>query len=423
MYVSIVGVIAIGLVAWGALEKGRVYEFPFLIGVMVLTYLVPRLYAASQAADTMPTGAYERVAIMSILCISAVYVGYKLPSQPTSYLQWTYDKKRLFWAALLLTGIGVVAHVVLSQLPPSVWEGQPSGIVVAVLFFTRITYYGLAISVFAYLKTREKRFLFLTLVCLYFILPALTVGLRRVQIAKTAFVIGLALWFCWEKIPSRAFAIPVLLLAFFVGTSAIGPLRSVSTDEDGITLREVKSIKWEASIEKKLFSDRNSVKVAAHQMAAVEKYDRYDFGIFHWNRMVHKYVPNQVFGDSFVNAVFLKVNDENTVVQATDFNEQTYHQYGYRKPLGTTTTGMRDSYGSFAYFGFIKFMFVAAIMKVLYVSARRGSLTHQILYALLLAYALHIMSHNTNWFFAEFPHIAMFLLPALWYARSGTRNP
>jgi len=422
MYISILAVIGIGLVAWGAVEKGRLCELPFLIGIMVLTYLVPRLYAASQAADTMPVGAYERVAIMSILCISAIYVGYKLPSHPTSYFQWTYDKGKLFWAALALTGIGVVAHIMLDQLPPSVWEGRASGIVVAILFFSKITYYGLAISVFTYLKTREKRFLFLSLVCLYFILPALTVNLRRVQIAKTAFVIGLALWFCWEKIPSRAFAIPVLLLAFLVGTSAIGQLRSISADENGITLREVKSIEWIASIEKKLFSDRNSVKVAAHQMAAVEKYDQYDLGIFHWNRMVHKYVPNQVLGDSFVNAVFLEVNDENTVVQATDFNEQTYHQYGYRKPIGTTTTGMRDSYGSFGYFGFIKFMLAAAIMKVLYVSARRGSLTHQILYALLLTYALHIVSHNTNWFFAEFPHLAMFLLPALWYARSGTRS-
>ena len=423
MYISILGIVGIGLVAWGALEKERLYELPFLMGVMVLTYLVPRLVGASFAADQMPTGAYERVAIMTILCTGAVYVGYKLPRRPTRYLQWTYDKGRLFWAALVLTGIGAVSHILLDQLPPSVWQGQPSGIVVAVLFFTKITYYGLATAVFAYLKTREKRFLLLALLCLFFIFPALVQGLRRVQIAKTAFILGLALWFCWEKIPPRALAIPVLLFAFFLGTSAIGELRGAAADEAGITLRELKSIQWTATIEQKVLSERNSVMVAAHQMALVEEHDRYDLGIFHWNRMVHKYVPNQVFGDSFVNAVFLEVNDESTVVKATDFNEQTYHQYGYRKPLGTTTTGMRDSYGSFGYFGFIKFMLAAAIMKVLYVSARRGSLTHQILYALLLAYALHIASHNTNWFFAEFPHLAIFLLPALWYARSGTRRP
>jgi len=422
MYISILAVISAGLLAWGATKKGRIYEFPFLAGLMFAAYLLPRLVSTSRVVGQLPEGAYSRVAIMAILCAGAVYVGYKIPNRPTQYLRWTYDRDRLFVAALVLTGIGAVAHVILDQLPPSVWAGQASGIVVAVLFFTKITYYGLAISVFTYLKTRDKRFLFLVLLCLYFILPALMIGIRRVQIARTALIVGLALWFCWELVPPRVVAIPVLLVVFFFGTATIGPLRNAAKDSDGITLQELTSIEWVANTRQNFRSDRNAVRVAAYQIATIEKYDRYDLGLFHWNRMVHKYVPNQVFGDQFVNDIFLRINGENTVIKPADFDEQTYQQYRFRKPLGTTTTGLRDSYGSFWYFGFVKFMLVAAIMKVLYVTAMRGSLTHQILYALLIAHALHIVSHNTNWFFAEFPHIAAFLLPALWYARSGTMS-
>lgn len=424
MYIAVLLALGIGLIVWGVLEKERLYEFPFLIGVMYVSYLIPYLAGVARVESSLPPGAYDRIAIMAILCGAAVYVGYQIPSRPTTFLQWTYDKDRLFRSMLILTGIGVFASWMLGEVPASAWKGQATGAPVIVIFFAKVRYYALALSVFVYLKTRDNRFLLVALVCLYFIYPALIQKFRRVQIAQSFFIVVLAFWFCLDKTPTRIVAIPAFVVLFLFGTTAIGPLRKASMDRDGLTWQELRSIEWVSEAERKISrTNRNSTKAAAYQMAAIERFDRYDFGIFHWNRMVHKYVPGSVLGNEFEESLFIKVNDENTVVQAKDFNRITSSRYGFTKPLGTTTTGLRDAYGSFGYFGFIKFMLVAAIMKVLYVSARRGSLTHQLLYALLIAYALHIVSHNTNWFFERFPHMAIFLLPALWYARSGTRRP
>jgi hypothetical protein len=160
------------------------------------------------------------------------------------------------------------------------------------------------------------------------------------------------------------------------------------------------------------------MKAAAYQMAVIDRLDAHDYGIYHWNRLVFRYVPAQLLGRSFKEAMYLRINGENTRILATDLNDQTYEHFGYRKGMGLTTGGITDAYGSFWYFGFVKFVVIAAIMKRLYLSARRGSFTHQVFYLILIVPAMHIVSHNTNWFFGIMPHMVAFLLPALLYARS-----
>ena len=94
-----------------------------------------------------------------------------------------------------------------------------------------------------------------------------------------------------------------------------------------------------------------------------------------------------------------------------------YLRYGYSKRSGLTTTGFVDAFNSFWYFGFIKFFVVAFIMSKLFMAANRGHRVAQLLCMLLTVPAMHIVTHSTFWFFKMWPHMVLFLLPALLYAR------
>jgi hypothetical protein len=99
-----------------------------------------------------------------------------------------------------------------------------------------------------------------------------------------------------------------------------------------------------------------------------------------------------------------------------------YAQYLYTKRSGLTTTGMTDSFGSFWYFGCIKFFIIAFIMSKLFLAANRGNSVAQILCMVLTVPAMHAITHSTFWFYKFWPHMLLFLLPALLYARVGRKG-
>jgi hypothetical protein len=131
----------------------------------------------------------------------------------------------------------------------------------------------------------------------------------------------------------------------------------------------------------------------------------FDLGAFHWNMLVFTYVPAQIVGTDLKNALYLPLGDP------------ALEEYQYRPPMGSTVTGLSDAFGSFWYFGCLKFLLIAVVMQKLWLAARSGSITAQLLYMLLPVQAMQAVTHFTNNFLLPWPHMAMFLLPALLFAR------
>jgi hypothetical protein len=91
-------------------------------------------------------------------------------------------------------------------------------------------------------------------------------------------------------------------------------------------------------------------------------------------------------------------------------------------PPGTTSTGMADAFASFWYFGFLKFLLIAYLLGRLYGAAVKGNTLSQIVYMLSVVPAILVMTHFTNEIVIAWIHMAMFLGPALYYARIPYRG-
>jgi hypothetical protein len=97
-------------------------------------------------------------------------------------------------------------------------------------------------------------------------------------------------------------------------------------------------------------------------------------------------------------------------------------EFGHVAPKGSTETGIADAFRSFWYFGALKFFVIAYVLARIYKGALAGNFVMQLLYMLMIVNGLHAITHNTNWFVSPWFQIAMFMIPALLFARSGQRG-
>jgi hypothetical protein len=137
---------------------------------------------------------------------------------------------------------------------------------------------------------------------------------------------------------------------------------------------------------------------------------KFDLGIVHWNQLVFSYVPAQIVGRELKEALYLPMA------------RPLYEEYFYTPAMGSTLTGLADAFQSFWYFGCLKFFLIAFVMQKLWLAARGGNLTAQLLYMLMPVYALQAITHTTHYFVSPWVHLGIFLLPALLWARQPIRR-
>jgi len=150
--------------------------------------------------------------------------------------------------------------------------------------------------------------------------------------------------------------------------------------------------------------------VYVRQIYAEEK--RFDWGIYHWNRLIFNFVPAQLVGRAAKDALILPLNDYGY--------DLALKRYGHKYFRGTTSTGYNDAFKSFGWLGFLKFAVIGWMMGVLYRYAMSGALLGQLLYAYLLSVAMHAITHETQAILvSKWVYFFMLGFPVLWWARVG----
>jgi hypothetical protein len=403
------------LIIWGLGEPSRVYQFPFLAGCVFAFWAWPQFYGL-HVSGAVPDWMLDKALLMSILCSGMCYVGYQLGNRPIINLNWVFDRRRLTHAALALTVMGVSFQYKVARLPDELTSGtQWSGLPVAYLFLAKLLSFGFAVAVFLILG----RFTFSAFTAAaiggFGYLDWIVFAGRRQAAIQFVLIIAMLLWFIRKKIPPR----PVMACGILAGAILsynIGIYRSAMnsgglfTGVGAARLSDLKKMSATGSLERVTTEGGLEMRNAAYYIAATEELGAFDFGLYQWNALVFAYFPAQIFG---------KTAKENlmSVGGMLHIGENAARAYGYESEIGTTTGGITDAFASFWYFGCLEFFAIAYFMRRLYESALRGSPVWQIGCALMTVFSLHAITHNTAWFVAPWVHAALFLGPALVYAR------
>ncbi len=398
------GVVCCFLLLVGMLRRGAIYEFPFLAGVVFAGFALPQFIGLS-ADPFLPPGALEKTVIMASLCAAMCWIGYAANGRQWRVLNWEYDDHRLLMVSIGLSIAGCYFYYAFGKLPDEMLKNtQTTGLAVAYLFFARLLSYGFAIAVLLYARNGSKAALMVALFGSVFYLERIVIAGRRAELIEFCAIIALAAWF------QRGRSIPrlVMLVGLFLGTllsSSTGDYRNATMSEDGPQWNSVLKIDFVGNLERLTKNGGPELTNAVYYIEAVDRTMKFDLGLFHWNALVFRYVPAQLVGTDLKNSLLFTLD-------APARNE-----FLYVPTTGSTLTGLTDAFQSFWYFGCLEFFFIGVIMNRLWRAASLGSMSAQLGYVLILAQALHSITHSTHNFVAPWVHMAVFLVPALMLAR------
>ncbi|MBA8878915.1 hypothetical protein [Phyllobacterium myrsinacearum] len=394
------------LIGWGLLRSERIYQFPFLVGVITFSFIMPQIPALADD-HFLPEGAYVKTIAFSILCLIMCWLGWAPNARPFRFLQQSFDEKRLLVVSLLLSVTGAYFYYKLSRLPGDVSVGvQMSGAPVAWLFFARFMTYGLAIAVLCFARRFSWIAALIIVVDLVFYLDRILVTGKRAEAVELIAIFVLAFWFHRAWIVPRAFAVAGIAIGMLL-MSSMSDYRDITRANSGPIWEDISHIDIAANFDNLLKDGGPEMHNAVLRIYNTDMSLEFDYGMFHWNRLVFNYVPAQLVGDKLKNALMAKLPSLGRE---------------YSPLTGTTETGMADAFQSFWYFGALKFLLLSYLVRKLWVSANAGATTAQIVYMLSIVPAMHAISHQTDWALIVWVHMIIFLVPALAWARRPTSH-
>ncbi|MEK1855210.1 MAG: hypothetical protein AAAC48_25945 [Phyllobacterium sp.] len=394
------------LLLWGFARGERMYQFPFLVGVITFAFVLPQIPALADD-PFLPEGAYIRTIAFSIICLAMCWLGWSANAKPFRFFRWDFDEKRLIIAAYLLSITGAYFYFKLSRLPGDVSVGvQMSGAPVVWLFFARFMNYGLAIAALCL----ARRFSWITLLIigmdLVFYLDRIVVTGKRAEAVELVVIFALAYWFYRGWVMPRTLVLAGMIAGMFL-MSSMSDYRDVTRANRTAIWDDVSRIDIAANFDNLLKNGGPEMRNAVLRIYNTEQVMEFDYGLFHWNRLVFNYVPAQLVGERLKESLRFELPS-----LGREYNPLT----------GTTETGMADAFSSFWYFGALKFLLLSYVVRRIWVSANTGEMSAQLVYMLSIVPAMHAISHQTDWALIVWVHMLIFLLPTLTLCRSRSRG-
>ncbi|MEO9339252.1 hypothetical protein ABFT80_17690 [Mesorhizobium sp. SB112] len=399
-----------GIVLWflvsGMMRPDRVYQFPFLAGVITFAFILPQLPGVS-TDPFMPDGAYVKTMIMGILCLLMLRLGWSEKAKPFEFLNVTLDERKLLMVAGFFSIIGAYFYLQLSRLPGELTVGvQQSGVSVMYLFFARLLTYGLVISSLCFARRRSLPALAIILFDLIFYFDRIIITGKRAEAIELILILVLPYWFM------HRWAVPriAVIAGLVVGTVAMvsmGDYREITRAHPQENWNAIADIDFEGNFKRTLENGGEEMRNAVLRINQTDRTLKFDYGKFHWNRIVFNYVPAQLVGAELKQSLLFTLP---TVGR------------GYTPSTGSTETGMADAFQSFWYFGAFKFLLLSWLMVRIWNAAMAGMAAGQIIYILSIVPAMHAISHQTDWVVTIWVHIALFLAPALVYAMASRQQ-
>jgi len=295
-----------------------------------------------------------------------------------------------------------------ATLPEDDIASSQTGIGTIYLFFGGLVYPGFAICFYCALKSRSLFAWAMSAVATWIPLQAAVFYGRREPTALFLISLGMSLFFLRGKQAPRLVVIGAVIGAMFI-IPAIGEYRKTAAEDPIEAWRQLDVLQ-----EFNEYFDVNAtseLKNATLVIAATRESGAYEYGASYWNRIVFRFVPAQVVGETFKNSLMIGGKQRDL----GDFAED---ELGYRMPPGSTVTGIGDAFHEFSYLGCLFFAAMAYVFKNLWAAASHSNGTvAQALYIQVTTSAMRALTHQTIDFLPGFIYSALFIALVALYAR------
>lgn len=416
------GFVSLAMIVSCLREKGQFCQFPFWAGIISLGFFFTQAVGGFLHFEQFPRGAYTAGMLFASLCMLALWMGFVLACKRTctrpSWLSAEFNSDRLFFVGVFFSVVGIFFQWKLNSLPEELLAmSQWSGATVKYNFFASLFHFGLITLWILYLYQRKLlniRVLIFLVPCFLLLASNAVLSGRRNAMMKMCAYLVVGSWLVRRIAMPRWILIPALAGGLIL-VNSVGLYRSIMHDkEKSLTerLSNASQADYVSASTKAMDESSIEFKNYINFRYTCAKHRLYDYGTWHWNRLVFNYVPAQLVGAKFKRSLCLK--EEIT----TDIAQLTRSELGHVASNGSTVTGFMDAFRSFGWFGFIKFGFIGWLMGVLYQRAMQGLFLGQLLYVYLLSDAMHAITHHTGLLlFSSWVYFLALAYPVFFWAR------
>lgn len=401
------------VIAYGVINRGNFFKYPVLFSVVYCFWFLPQISKINRCISCPDT---SQALIFSVFCFVAVLIPWFFSMTPkkSSSERWRRELKNpkeptLRRFVIILSFIGLLCYFVVAHLERTITLSQWSGPITIFWFFANLLFIFGLLSLFLYHRTRKRVYLVIaTIAFVILFYRVIFLGRRGIAI-EIFFYISLYLFFCRGIMPSRMLIVVLFPLAYLifenVGTYR-GALQESSVLEAFSRTVDSALLNMDQNIDHRRLEALNAVAIIDDEVIDGD----YTHIKTLWNALVHRYIPGQLVGEG------LKASLQ---FEQIELFERLAERQRETATFGTTITGFSSAYVSLGQFGFIWFFLISYLMKVIYYEARAGSLFHQVLYAYLIKYSLHAITHDHYWFFTPFVQFFVFVGLSFYVARSS----
>lgn len=391
-----------------------VYQFPYFMTIVFIAFILPQAYGLY--LNESGGGSEEATFLMCLLCMGCCWSGYQPRAHPALLEKFNVplNTGRFFHAGVALVTVGWYFTYKFGSLSEDLISSSMTGIGTIYLFFGGLVFPGFAISFYCALKERSVVPWVVTVIAAIIPIQAAIFYGRREPTVLFILSLGMCLFFLKGKSAPRWVIITAVIAAMFAIPSA-GEYRKEAADDP---VEAFKQLNFVEQFKEYFAEDAVSeVRNASVLIAGTQKTGDYEWGAGYWNRIVFRFVPAQLVGEGFKRSLMIGG-------QERDWGEFIGETMGTSVAVGSTITGLGDSFNQFGYFGCLVFALMAYIFKNLWVAANSPNGTvAQILYIQITTTGMRALTHQTLDFLPGLIYSGFFIGLVALYAREPGRRP
>lgn len=376
----------------------RIFEYPFFMAFAFAAFVIPQASSLIRFPGFVQEKSVTAVMLMSCLCVICSYAGYQLA--PSAFmLRWSsrpIDVQRLYQVGLVFIAVCYWALHQLNRMDVQFSEnGGMTGKATILLFFSQLGYAGFAIVLFYALRRPSVATIGVVFIGMLPLVGIIVLGRRE---GTAMFLLTIVMAFFYERgvKPSRLALVGVLVFSMLI-IPATGKYRQHAAGGDWEGVRNMDLV---GNFKQFLFQESTlELRNGAAVIESTLQTGNYQLGKGYWNHLVFRFVPAQYVGTEFKQSLMFNVWD----VMRNGGTEA-----GVQFSLGSTITGMGDSFLQFGWLGCTFFAFMAVLFKGMW----KASLSKDALFARLL-YALSVTSGMravTHWTFDFLPGLLYYVI-------------
>ncbi len=380
-----------------------VYQLPFLIACVNLTFVLPQIIAIYGAAQTSDDSLALALFVITS-CNISINIGFgftqKLLLRQSSSVSFSKGSKLVI---ALFIMVGFIAYM----MNRGVYRGgMISGQFVIVGFFVGFLQYALILCFLAYNRRliSKRTFLLLASFVVLVYLDKVYMTGRRNDAIRIVLIVSYFIFYMsgnTQLYRKLRWLIPAVFIFGMIGTTQIGEYRS-NAYKDVSFRQNISNLDFSEATTTLLSNATGEVNNAVLGIENCYEHGYYDFGAYDWNRIIHDFVPQVLVGSQGKKSLMISTPSQGLEKRLTR--------------TGSTMTGYYDAFASFGVFGCFKFLFIAIFMGILWKMQERSDVC-KLMYFAMLTNTMHIVTHTTSYFSNALIFFLVFVSPFLLLVR------